>query len=118
MRMLVDIQMPLEPFNARVKDGTAGQIVQSILAELKPEAADFAARDWKRGGTIVLDVADSSKLASINARHSTRPHESRPTTVPTTGLARSCALRRRWENRTAGRSPDRRSGPNQVSGCS
>lgn len=65
MRMLVDFQMPLEPFNARVKDGTAGRIIQSILAELKPEAAYFAARDGKRGGTLVLDVADTSKLPSI-----------------------------------------------------
>jgi hypothetical protein len=65
MRMLVDIQMPLEPFNARVKDGTAGQIIQSILAELKPEAAYFAERDGKRGGTLVLDLADVSRLPSI-----------------------------------------------------
>lgn len=49
MRVLVDIQMPLEPFNARVKDGTAGQIIQSILAELKPEAAYFAEDLGKAG---------------------------------------------------------------------
>ena len=66
MRMLVDIEMPVEPFNARVKDGTAGQIIQSILAELKPEAAYFAARDGKRGGTIVVDVPDASKIPSIS----------------------------------------------------
>jgi hypothetical protein len=65
MRMLVDVQLPVEPFNARVKDGTAGKILQSILAELKPEAAYFTARDGKRGGTIVLDVADASKIPSI-----------------------------------------------------
>ena len=65
MRILVDISMPVEPFNARVKDGTAGQILQSILAELKPEAVYFTERDGKRGGTIVLDVADASKLPSI-----------------------------------------------------
>ena len=65
MKMLVDIQMPVEPFNARVKDGTAGQILQSILAELKPEAAYFTARDGKRGGTLVIDVTDASKMPSI-----------------------------------------------------
>src|SRR5262245_7920056 len=65
MRMLVDIQMPLEPFNTLVKNGTAGQIVQKILGDLKPEAAYFAARDGKRGGTIVLDVTDASKIPSI-----------------------------------------------------
>ena len=65
MRMLVDIQMPLEPFNTLVKEGTAGQIIQKILGDLKPEAAYFTARDGKRGGTIVLDVADASKLPAV-----------------------------------------------------
>ena len=65
MRMLVDLEFPVEPFNARVKDGTAGRIVQSILAELKPEAAYFTARHGKRGGTMVVDLPDPSKIPSI-----------------------------------------------------
>jgi hypothetical protein len=65
MRMLVDIQLPIEPFNALVKNGTAGQIIQKILEDLKPEAAYFAARDGKRGGIIVIDVADASKIPSV-----------------------------------------------------
>ena len=65
MRMLLDVRMPVEPFNARVKDGTAGQIIQSILAELKPEAAYFTARDGMRGGIIVINVTDASKIPSI-----------------------------------------------------
>jgi hypothetical protein len=65
MRMLIDIQMPLEPFNTLVKSGTAGQILQKILGDLKPEAAYFTARDGKRGGTIVLDIADASKIPAV-----------------------------------------------------
>jgi hypothetical protein len=65
MRMLVDIQFPLEPFNTFVTNGTAGQIIQGILADLKPEAAYFAARDGKRGATLVLDVASPSKLPAV-----------------------------------------------------
>ena len=65
MRMLIDLQMPLEPFNTLVKNGTAGQIIQKILTDLKPEAAYFVARDGKRGGTIVVDVADASKMPAI-----------------------------------------------------
>jgi hypothetical protein len=65
MRMLVDIQLPIEPFNTRVKDGTAAKIMQEILADLKPEAAYFTARDGKRGGTIVIDVADASNIPAI-----------------------------------------------------
>lgn len=66
MRMLVDIQFPLEPFNTLVKSGTADQIIQKILADLKPEAAYFAARDGKRGGTLVLDIAEASGLPAVS----------------------------------------------------
>lgn len=48
-----------------MKNGTAGQIIQKILTDLKPEAAYFVARDGKRGGTIVVDVADASKMPAI-----------------------------------------------------
>ena len=65
MRMLIDVLMPLEPFNSLVKNGTAGQIIEKILGDLKPEAAYFAARDGKRSGLIVLDVADASKIPSV-----------------------------------------------------
>ena len=65
MRMLVDVEIPVEPFNTLVKNGTAGQIMQKILEELKPEAAYFTARNGKRGGTIVLDVSDPSKMPAI-----------------------------------------------------
>lgn len=66
MRMLIDLKMPLEPFNTLVKNGTAGQILQKILGDLKPEAAYFTARDGKRGGTLVLDVPDASKMPAIS----------------------------------------------------
>jgi len=65
MRMLVDIQLPIEPFNTRVKEGTAAKIMQKILGDIKPEAAYFTARDGKRGGTIVIDVADASNIPAI-----------------------------------------------------
>jgi len=65
MRMLVDIQLPIEPFNTLVKNGTAAEIIQNILGSIKHEAAYFTARDGKRGGTIVLDVADASSIPAI-----------------------------------------------------
>ena len=65
MRMLVDIQLPIEPFNTRVKEGTAAKIMQEIPGDLKPEAAYFTARDGKRGGTIVIDVADVLNIPAI-----------------------------------------------------
>ncbi len=65
MRMIVDLRMPLEPFNTLVKNGTAGQVLQKILGDLKPEAAYFTARDGMRSGTLVLDIAEPSKIPAI-----------------------------------------------------
>jgi hypothetical protein len=41
MRMLIDFNLPLEPFNTLVRNGTVGQKIQEILEEIKPEAVTF-----------------------------------------------------------------------------
>jgi hypothetical protein len=63
--MLIDFNFPLEPFNTWVKNGTAGQEIQQILEEIKPEAIYFSERGGKRGGIMIVDVADPSKVPSI-----------------------------------------------------
>ena len=65
MRMMIDFSLPLEPFNSMVKDGSAGQKIQQILADIKPEAVYFSARRGKRGGTMIVDLADPSQIPSI-----------------------------------------------------
>ncbi len=57
--------MPLEPFNSLVRKGTAGDVIQKILGDLKPEAVYFAAREGKRGGIMIVDLPDASKLPAI-----------------------------------------------------
>jgi len=65
MRMLMHVQLPLEPFNAAVRDGTAGQKIQRILEAIKPEAAYFSEQDGRRGCTLVVDVKDSSDVPML-----------------------------------------------------
>jgi hypothetical protein len=65
MRMLIDFNFPLEPFNTLVRNGTVGQKIQQILEEIKPEAVYFSERGGKRGGIMILDVADPSKVPAI-----------------------------------------------------
>jgi hypothetical protein len=65
MRMLVDVNLPLEPFNAMVKDGTAGPTLERILGDIKPEAAYFSERNGKRGATLIVDVAEASRAPAI-----------------------------------------------------
>ena len=65
MRMLIDFNFPLEPFNTLVRNGTAGQKIQEILEEIKPEAVYFSERGGKRGGIMIVDVTDPSKVSAI-----------------------------------------------------
>jgi hypothetical protein len=39
MRFMLTFRIPMEQGNAAVKDGSIAQTIQSILEELKPEAA-------------------------------------------------------------------------------
>jgi Domain of unknown function (DUF3303) len=63
--MLIEVQFPIEPFNTLVRKGTAGQVIQKILGEIKPEAMYFTAREGKRGGVMVVNVSDPSKIPAI-----------------------------------------------------
>ena len=65
MRVLIDYSLPHEPFNTLVRNGTAGQKLQQIFEDIKPEAIYFTERNGKRGGTLIVDVADSSKFPSV-----------------------------------------------------
>ena len=65
MRMILHVTIPHEPFNSYVRDGSAGKKIQKILEEIKPEAAYFTETDGHRGGFIIVDLADASKIPSI-----------------------------------------------------
>ncbi len=65
MRMLLQVKMPHEPFNAMVRNGTAGRKLQEILQETKPEAAYFTEHDGHRGAVLIVDVADPSKVPAL-----------------------------------------------------
>lgn len=65
MRMMLEVQMPHEPFNALLRQGTAGKTLAEILDQLKPEAVYFTEHDGKRGAVIVLNVEEPSRIPSI-----------------------------------------------------
>ena len=65
MRMLIEFQLPIEPFNTLVRKGTAGQVIQKILSDVKPEAVYFTAREGKRGGVMIVNLTDPSKIPAI-----------------------------------------------------
>lgn len=65
MRMLMHVQFPLEPFNTAVRDGTAGKKIQKILEAIKPEAVYFSEHHGRRGGTLVVNVKESSDVPKL-----------------------------------------------------
>lgn len=65
MRMLVNFDFPLEPFNTLVRNGTVGKKIQQILEDIKPEAVYFSERNGMRGGIAIVDVADPSRIPAI-----------------------------------------------------
>jgi hypothetical protein len=65
MRMLMHVQMPLEPFNTAVRDGTVGRKIQQILEAIKPEASYFTEQNGRRGGIFAVNVKDSSDVPML-----------------------------------------------------
>ncbi|HEU4345233.1 MAG TPA: DUF3303 family protein, partial [Candidatus Binatia bacterium] len=51
--------------NAAAKAGKLGATIQSILAELKPEAVYFTDNNGQRAGFIFLDMKDASEIPAI-----------------------------------------------------
>ena len=66
MRMLMNIRIPHEPFNTLVKEGKAGEILRSILEDLKPEFIYFTEQYGTRGAVAIIEVADPSKIPSFS----------------------------------------------------
>ena len=65
MQMLMRVQFPVEPFNAAVRDGSAGQKLQRILKAVKPQATYFTTSQGKRGGMLVVTVNEPSDIPAL-----------------------------------------------------
>ncbi|MGE8101092.1 panthothenate synthetase [Pseudomonas fluorescens] len=65
MKMLMMVECPNEPFNALVRAGKVGEVIERILESIKPEAAYFTEQDGMRGGIFLIDVQDSSQIPSF-----------------------------------------------------
>jgi hypothetical protein len=65
MRFLLKVTIPVESGNAAAKAGKLGSTIESILAELKPEAVYFADNDGQRAGYLFLELQDASQIPAI-----------------------------------------------------
>ena len=65
MRFLLKVNIPVEAGNAAAKAGNLGTTIQSILTDLKPEAAYFSDDNGQRTGFLFLDMQDAAQIPSI-----------------------------------------------------
>jgi hypothetical protein len=65
MRFLLKVSIPTDRGNERVVDGSLGKTIESLLNDLKPEAAYFAEDQGLRTGFIFCDVKDESDIPAI-----------------------------------------------------
>lgn len=65
MRFLLKVSIPVEAGNAAAIAGKLGTTIQSILADLKPEAAYFTDDDGQRTGFLFIDMQDASQIPAI-----------------------------------------------------
>ncbi len=66
MKMLLNVEFPLEPFNSLVRNGKVGNILERILETIKPELAYFTEQDGKRGGIFIVDLKSPSDIPFIS----------------------------------------------------
>jgi hypothetical protein len=62
MRMLLQASFPLKPFNAAVKDGSAGAKIKKILEQSKPESVYFTEIDGRRTAMLIVNINDASQI--------------------------------------------------------
>jgi hypothetical protein len=65
MRFMLTFRIPMDKGNAAVRDGSIGDVLQSILEDLKPEAAYFADIEGARGGYLVVNMDDASQIPAV-----------------------------------------------------
>jgi hypothetical protein len=65
MRFLVKVNIPVDAGNAAARAGKLGETIQSILRDLKPEAAYFTDDNGQRTAFIILEMRDASEIPAI-----------------------------------------------------
>src|SRR5512143_2486383 len=65
MSCLLKVNIPVDTCNEAALQGRLGSTIESILAELRPEAAYFAEENGERTGFIFFDLKETSQIPSV-----------------------------------------------------
>jgi hypothetical protein len=65
MRFLVKVNIPVEAGNQAARAGKLGATIQSILADLQPEAVYFTDDSGQRTAFLFVEMNDASQIPAI-----------------------------------------------------
>jgi hypothetical protein len=65
MRTMLRWTVPVERGNEAIRDGTLEKSIQTLMEQLKPEAAYFMPFDGERAGMMVFDMTDPAQIPQI-----------------------------------------------------
>jgi hypothetical protein len=65
MKFIVEVDLPLEPFNTYVRQGTAGEKIGEVLGAIKPEVIYFTDNGVGRGAVMIVDLDSASQAPHI-----------------------------------------------------
>lgn len=65
MKMLVNVILPIEPFNSLVRSGKASEILGRIIDDIKPEIIYFTEIEGNRGAVMIVEVKDGASIPAI-----------------------------------------------------
>jgi hypothetical protein len=65
MRCLLKVSIPVAEGNAAISDGTLSSTINSILSDLKPEAAYFAEEKGARTAFVFFNLENVSQIPAV-----------------------------------------------------
>jgi hypothetical protein len=65
MRFLIKFHLNTSAANEAARKGTLGSTIESILEDLKPEAAYFGEEEGERTAFLVVNLADASEIPRV-----------------------------------------------------
>ena len=65
MRYLLKFDFPTESGNSTLRDPEFGKKMETLLSDMKAEAAYFAPVNGRRGGYIVVNMDDASQIPAL-----------------------------------------------------
>jgi hypothetical protein len=65
MKFIVEVDLPLEPFNTYVRKGIAGEKIGDVLQTIAPEVCYFTDNGVGRGVVMIVELAGAKDIPHV-----------------------------------------------------